>query len=90
MTENDFQDLLRMQPWEVVIWDKHYAYKPTSYTSESVHLQSIGNDYNYATLDKNNYENFEIKLSGEMKAILYLVHKQFKANMQNLADMIQV
>jgi hypothetical protein len=90
MTQNEFEELLRFQPWDIVIWDKHYAYKPNSYTSESVHLQSVGNEYNYQVLDKNNYENFELKLSGEMQAVMILVQKQFKTNMQSLADMVQV
>jgi hypothetical protein len=91
MTLSDFENLLSLQSWDIVIWDKDYAYKPSGYTSgESISLQAIDGfgDYQYLIMNKDNCEHFEVRLTGEMKALLYLSNNQFRKNFKNLADML--
>lgn len=87
MTKEDFEILLRNQSFDIVVWNKHHAYNPSGYGDNFISLQSVPNhygDYDYQTINEENYHYYEVRLTGEMKAILYMTHKQLKEAFQHI------
>lgn len=87
MTKEDFEILLRNKSWDIVIWSKNHAYCPSGYGDDFISLQSAQNpygDYDFKTITKENFHEYECRLTGEMKAVLYLSHKQIKEAFQHI------
>lgn len=89
MTVEDFETILENQSFNTVIWDDRCAYKPTAYSDDRIELTTMDGfgDYDFKILNRDNCDQFNVRLTGQMKAMLYITQKSMKDNLSRILEM---
>ena len=77
MTFNDFQEIANSDNWDILVWNKHHAYKISCRAVDKSYfeVQSLSN-MDYKRISEENYEDFEVQFSGEMQAAFQFMRKE--------------
>lgn len=89
MTVEDFETVLKNKSFNIVIWDERCAYKPTAYSADHIELTTMDGfgDYDFKTLGRENCDQFYVRLTGQMKAMLYITQRSMKDNLSRILEM---
>jgi hypothetical protein len=87
MTREEFEYMCKAPSFNTIVWNDTNAYKISGYRAgddirpeqSTFSLSPVDErDYDWKELNINNYKDFHVKLTGEMKALLYFSHNQNK------------
>ena len=77
MTFVEFEQIAESSNWDILVWNKHCAYKVSGRAVDKSHFSVTALDgMDYQTINRDNYDQFEVQFSGEMQAAFQFIRRE--------------